>query len=311
MKAEDRSGYLHAAYAESLCHLGRPRFLSRAGAWVLERAVPTTPHHDAVSCYPFLVCGDWRRLPEDLASLSSDLVSFSAVTDPFADFDAQRLEQVFPDLFVPYKQHFVVDLCSDLKIDAHHRRNVRRALRHVNVERCPDTANFGDDWVRLYANLATRHKMSAFSNFPESSLLDLLAVPGIVVYRAECLGHTVGAVLCFIQGEVAYYHLGAYSDEGYRLGAAFALFDQMLRSLRGDGLRWLSLGAGAGTDAAMTDGLTRFKKGWANETRTVYLCGRIYNRLAYDELVKARGIARGNYFPLYRQGETVSTSERE
>ncbi|MBC8166287.1 MAG: GNAT family N-acetyltransferase [Bryobacteraceae bacterium] len=198
-----------------------------------------------------------------------------------------------------------------MNIDAHHRRKIRSALRHVNVERCSNLANFGEDWVRLYANLAKRHKMSAFSDFPRSSLLNQLAVPGLVAYRAEYLGHTVGAVLCFIQGEIAYYHLGAYSDEGYRLGASFALFDEILRSLRTEGVRWLSLGAGAGTETAIKDGLTRFKHGWTSETRTVYLCGRIYNILAYEELVKARGIARGTYFPLYRQGETVREPERE
>src|SRR5262249_40272003 len=100
-----------------------------------------------------------------------------------------------------------------------------------------------------------------------------------------------------------YYHLGAYSDAGYHLRASYALMRAAIDRFADEGLQWLSLGAGAGARGDTTDGLTRFKQGWANGTRPVYLCGRIFDRERYHALVRARGITRSDYFPAYRSGE--------
>jgi hypothetical protein len=64
------------------------------------------------------------------------------------------------------------------------------------------------------------------------------------------------------------------------------------------GVRWMALGAGAGTENDGSDGLTRFKRGWATETRTVYLCGRIFQQSTYAALVGAQ--ASTSFFPAYR-----------
>jgi hypothetical protein len=110
-------------------------------------------------------------------------------------------------------------------------------------------------------------------------------------------------LLWYIQGNVGYYHLGAYSEFGYELRASFALFSFAIDYFAADRLRWLNLGAGAGVQGDATDGLSRFKRGWSTETRTVYLCGRIFNRSRYQEIVKAKRIGITGYFPAYRRGE--------
>ena len=109
----------------------------------------------------------------------------------------------------------------------------------------------------------------------------------------------------FVSGSVAYYHLAAFSDKGYELHASFALFWHAIEIFRAQGLRWLSLGAGAGLDDHPMDGLSRFKRGWSTGTRVTYLCGRIFDRVRYDQIVKSRGIQDHNYFPAYRTGEFV------
>ena len=66
------------------------------------------------------------------------------------------------------------------------------------------------------------------------------------------------------------------------------------------GLEWAHLGAGAGAALSEADGLSRFKAGWASETRTAYLCGRVFDRRRYTDLA---GAAPTTYFPAYRAGE--------
>ena len=114
---------------------------------------------------------------------------------------------------------------------------------------------------------------------------------------------TVGMILWYLQNGVAYYHLGAYTDEGYHLRASFALFRKALDYFAACGLKYVNLGAGAGLGSAADDGLSRFKRGWSTGVRTAYLCGRIFDRQKYDQLVRARGVGATDYFPAYRKGE--------
>jgi len=142
--------------------------------------------------------------------------------------------------------------------------------------------------------------MAAFS---DSSFAKQFAVPGIVVFRALRNSATVGMLLWFVQDDRAYYHLAAYSEQGYELGASFALFNDSIRHFTRLGLRWLSLGAGAGVDSDGTSGLKRFKEGWSNSSRIAYFCGRIFDRRKYHEIVTSRNVPDTKYFPAYRLGE--------
>ncbi len=110
-------------------------------------------------------------------------------------------------------------------------------------------------------------------------------------------------ILWYVQNGVAYYHLGAYTEEGYQLRASFALFRKALEYFAESGLHYANLGAGAGIGSGADDGLTRFKRGWSTCLRTTYICGRIFDRQEYDRLVRARGVEATGYFPAYRKGE--------
>jgi hypothetical protein len=255
-----------------------------------------------MGCYPVFSCADWSRLHLDLAELSPDLVSLVLVTDPFGEFEPRDLPNCFPDLVAPFKEHFVVDLRRPLSLPAtdHHRRNLRKALGAVAVELVDQPAELGDEWVRLYHQLIARHEISGLAAFSPAALARQLQVPGMVALRASRGDETVGVTLWCVQGEVGYYHLGAYSEEGYRWRASFALFWRAIESFAERGLRWLSLGAGAGLEANPADGLSRFKRGWATGTRTVYLCGRVYDSERYAALTAANGTQGASFFPAYR-----------
>jgi len=299
-------GYAHPAYADSLAEWGTPRSLPRCQGWILERVIPSTASRDAMGCYPLFSCRDWSQLSGDLHALGGELVSLSIVTDPFGDYTPADLSNCFPDVARPYKEHFVVDLSRPAKefVHAHHQRSARQALGRLTVERCDNPALYLDEWVGFYSTLAARHEIKGLTAFSRESFAKQLAVPGLVMLRAtDATGRGVGQTLWYVHNGVGYYHLGAYSDEGYAVRASFALFRHALDYFAALGLGWLDLGAGAGATGDGADGLTRFKSGWATSTRTAYFCGRVFDREKYDQITRARGISAANYFPSYRAGE--------
>jgi hypothetical protein len=303
--SESLAGYSHPAYANSLSEFGAPLHLQKCGGWLLERQIDRTGFSDASMCYPLFSCERWSLLRQDLDDLGDRLVAVTMVTDPFGEYDVAYLRESFHDVVAPFKRHFAIDLSAsfELSINAHHRRNARKALQEVEIEVCRKPLDQLEDWKTLYEVLKKRHRIRGIAAFSDRSFEKQLAVPGIVAFRAMQQNDTVGMLLWYLQRDRAYYHLGAYSQRGYELNASFALFQRAIDHFSSLGLRWLNLGAGAGIYSGGTAGLTRFKEGWSNASRTAYLCGRILDRKKYDELVSVRKIAATDYFPAYRFGE--------
>lgn len=303
------TGYLHAGYAASLSFAGVPNRLPLSGAWLLEREIPGTSHRDATGCYPLLCCEDWGALPADLEALGTEVVSVVAVADPFGGHGGEAgLRAAFPEQVLPFKEHFVADLreSPDRFVSPHHRRNARRALASLRVEPVAEPASALDEWVELYAVLTARHRITGMAAFPREAFRGQLGVPGLVALRASLDGVTVGMTLWFRHGDRAYYHLGAYREAGYAHGAAFALFRTAMERFADAGVRWLALGAGAGVRSDADDGLSRFKRGWANSTRTAFLCGRVCDPARYAALIARRGGGGETFFPAYRAPATAA-----
>ncbi len=301
----DARGYLHPAYAAALSEFGSPRLLPRSGGWVLDRTIPSTPFRDAMGCYPLFCCDDWAALPGDLSTNEDEMVSLSLVADPFGQHSPEGLRQAFRDVVRPFKEHYVVDLESGAwrGVSKHHRFYARRALQAITVEICSEPGDRLEEWLVLYDELIDRHGLQGIKAFSRTSFTRQFEVPGLVMFRALQAGEPVGAHLWYLAGEVAYSHLQAVTPAGYRSMAAYALYATALEWFTGR-VRWLNLGAGAGaTGGDASDGLSRFKRGWAAETRTAYFCGRIFNRRRYTELTQAADGPPDSHFPAYRTGE--------
>lgn len=300
------NGYSHCDYAAALAEFGNPRALPRSEGWILERPILDTPYRDAMGCYPLFACRDWSQLDLDLDELRSELVTLTIVADPFGNHDPAQLGKCFPTLVTPFKEHLVTELSRSPEsfVATQHRRKAQKALERLDIERVEDATSFSDRWIELYANLVQRHGIRGLTAFSPESFRAQLAVPGISLFRAISENETVGMTLWYTDREVAYYHLGAYSDVGYELEASFALFWRVLEYFSSHALQWLDLGAGAGLSAKDgSDGLTRFKRGWATGTRTAYLCGRIFDHTKYEQVMKDRDTRVSDYFPPYRKGE--------
>jgi hypothetical protein len=151
--------------------------------------------------------------------------------------------------------------------------------------------------------LIKRHNIKGISTFSEFAFVRQMKIPGVIVFRAIHHQTTVGMIIWYVNGEVGYYHLGAFNAAGYKLRASFALFWYAINYFVDIGLKLLNLGGGAGLKNNGTDGLSRFKRGWSTESRTAYYCGRIFNQTRYAEIVQQKGLMPTNYFPAYRQGE--------
>ena len=302
---EIASGYLHPQYAASLAEFGVPRELPGSGGWILERPIPCVPFRDAMGCYPLFTCRNWSQLAADLATLADDVICLSVVTDPFGAYDPTQLEACFPDRVIPFKKHFCIDLERPMEdyVQREHRRNARRALQRLQVELCEDAAASVEDWTGLYGHLIERHGITGIQAFSRAAFSRQFLVPGFIAFRASYRGMTAGMALVYVQDTIAYVHLSACSPLGYEMDASSALYWRVIEHCRRQGLKWLNLGAGAGVNGDGRDGLTRYKQGWSTGTRTVYFCGRIFDRGTYDRIVQAIHISDTSYFPVYRAGE--------
>lgn len=239
--------------------------------------------------------------------MDRDIVSLAVVTDPFGDYREEYLRRCFPDVMFHYKNHFVVDLRQPphAHVSPHHRRNAAKALKSFDIRLCRNPPEALPAWLELYDVLTRRHGIQGMRAFSSASFAAQLRVPGLIAFEATRHGENAGMLLWYVQDSIAYYHLGAFNEVGYRIGASFGLFWFALDYFSDLGLRRLDLGAGAGAgDAA--DGLTRFKRGWSTGTRPVYFCGRIFDLSAYQAIISstARPPAT-DYFPAYRKGEFV------
>jgi hypothetical protein len=258
-----------------------------------------------MGCYPLFSCRDWSKLGGDLAALDKGIVSLAAVLDPFGGYTEADLKSWFPDLVLAFKQHFIVDLAQRplANLPESHRRYVKKAAKEVRVEPVENPVGLLDDWVSLYATLIERHEIKGIARFSRSSFEQQLRLPGMFAFRAVHEDRTVGMLLWAVQGEAGFYHLGAYSDAGYQVRASYALFPAAIEFFGARKLRWLNLGAGAGSSGDGTDGLSQFKRGWSTGTRQAFFCGRILDRGAYENILREKNIPPTRYFPAYRQGE--------
>lgn len=300
----EMTGYGHGVYADAFREHGTPRLLPRSGGWLLVRQIPGLPFFDAMGCYPLFCCNDWSGLLEDLEEAGRDLISVSMVPDPFGDYDLLYLKKCFPDVCTPYKDASVFDLTQQAKkfISRGRQKKARRALQEIDIHVCRQPENELETLDKLYSSLVARHTITGMRTFSTESLRKQLSVPGTVMLLANDGDTTVGAAVWYLQNDVAYGHLAAFSEAGYQNYASYALDWFALQYFKGK-VRWLYFGPGAGVSNDGTDGLSTYKKGWSTEMRSVMFCGRIMNRVGYDEIVSKKESRSTTYFPAYRSGE--------
>lgn len=302
-------GYLSREYATSLNEFGTVLPLKASGGWLLKRPIENTGYFDGMGIYPLLCCHDWSALPDDLASLNKDLVSVSMVSDPCGNYTKNELQNYFSDICIPFKTHFITDLKKNIKtiVSKHHLRNVKKACSNVSVNVEYEPEQVLSKWNTLYCHLIQRHNIQGIAKFSETVFNAQFKTPGLTIFSATYEEEIVGMVLFIKTADIVYYHLGAYNAVGYQTKASYAIFWNAIEYFQSNGYSLLNLGGAAGISDNKNDGLSRFKHGWSSHQRLAYFCGKIFDRKAYDALVKkSSGIINENYFPLYRSGSITA-----
>lgn len=294
--------YASAQYASAFAPL-EVAALPLARAHVLVRPVPGSSARDAMGCYPLFVFDPSEGLDEDFQELARlGLVSFVGVTDCMTQPGDEYLARHFT-LARPFKTHNVHDASlPGADYSKHHRDRVRKAHRKCET-RVVNLADHLDAWCACYDTLVARKGITGIQAFSRRYFETLARMEQVVTVAAFAQGEFVSGHIWMRHQGVVYAHLAASSELGYKLLSAFAIYDFAIQMFRADNL--IDLGGGAGTDTSETDGLSLFKKGFANSERKNRLVGKVLNPAAYAELAGGRG---GAFFPAYRAPAVESPS---
>ena len=296
-------GYLHPLYAQSFSELGTPLYLPASRGWLISRQIPGTVHFDAMGPYPLFFCENWAALTQDLEALKDELVSVTLVIDPFARLPLDRFAAYF-DRFKPYKDHYLLDLSLPLEesISSKRRKEARKALREVTVEVKTAPEIDLEEWTQLYAYLVRRHQITGIRAFSRQSFASQLEIPNTHYFRVIKQGQVVGGNLFYLQDDVAYSHLSAYTDEGYASHAGYAVKWAAIEYFK-PRLRWIEFGGGSAAAGAGGGGLDSFKIGWSSQTLPSFFCAKILNPERYADLVRSQKAVDSAWFPAYRSGD--------
>lgn len=311
------SGYSSFAYTQALSHMGQPLRLPASGGWLLQQRIGATGYEEARGAYPLFCCENWQKLSVDFSALDESIVAVSLVTDPFRQPDEAMLREIFPDRVFRFKSHFIVNFSQPPAsfVSKHHLRNARKAAKSLKIFEAQNPGTYLASWYKLYANLVKRHNICGLAAFSNDSFAKQFTIPGLRVFVAKQRDIVVGMLLCVMQGDHGYYHLTAFSDRGYELGASFGLFLHSIEVLADDGIRKMDLGGVAGllNSRSKESGLARFKQGWANDVCDVWFCGHVLNRDAYEGLCHQYDGSSHAFFPAYRAASVgaIHRSETE
>ena len=297
-------GYSHEKYAKAMSEFGLPQKLPLSSGYIIERKIPGTQYKDAIGLYPVFSCHDWSMVPQDLQTFAERYITVSLVTDPFSAVSVEFLEQYF-DIMRPFKTHYITHFNQPLQkiVRRSSRQDAYKALEMMDVEICHQPIKYLNEWVSLYENIIKKHNVDAINKFSVRSFKFQLEIPGMVMFLGRQGPEIVGAVLYLMHDSVCYGHLAAFTSAGYRIKAFNGILWRALEYMEKRGIQYLNHGGAAGTNEDPNDGLAVFKKGWSNEVRQVYFCGKIYDIEKYQVLCAQRNVEQTDFFPAYRSGE--------
>jgi len=289
--------YATQAYAQVLARPGLEAI--DVPVWrssVLRRPIAGSAGFDATGCYPVTIIEDDVDVLAGLDALrEAGMLSLVLVTDPYIRPELAQLESAF-DFVRPFKTHYIREGgMAEAAYSKHHRNELARATAQV---RRIDLTEYLTDWCRLYDCLVSRRKIIGMAAFSGDSFRRLAELPGLVSFGAFVADELVGAHLWIVGNNRVHSHLAATDEVGLSSGASYALYDAAIRCF-GD-VETIDFGGGAGLQDDPDNGLSRFKRGFANRTGMAYLCGKILNPEQYETLCATTGTAGNTYFPAYR-----------
>jgi hypothetical protein len=288
--------YATQAYVQSLAHMGSAISVPEWGCWLISRPIEGKLF-DICGPYPIATISSGADLSGGMETLrKSGAVSVTLALDDFHRPGLEQLRSHF-DFVRPFKTHYLVDRnAGNIQPSRHHRYEINRALKKVAVREIALEA-YLSEWEGIYRNLITRHNLEGGAHdFSQDHFEALAAMKDVRCIGAFSGDELVAAHLWVAHADCVHSHLACSSDLGYTLRALYAVNHYSIQLF--NAARIVNLGGGAGTSNEPTDGLARFKRGFANTTSNGYICGQILDSKTYQLLVK--NSQDSEYFPLYR-----------
>lgn len=292
--------YTTAQYAQAFTD-NKPLELPHSQRWILQRAIGNTPYNDLLACYPRFPLASLPALEKDLANLTNQQwVTLTLVSDAILIADITLLPSLF-DLARPFKQHYLHSPDKPIAFSKHHRYEIKQALQHCTIREI-NFADYLEPWCALYQRLVTRHQVTGLLNFNHHYFQQLAAMKNLITRGAFDRHHRlIGMHLWFQDNAHLYSHLAANNEAGYESGAAYAIYNSIIQEF--GSTHTIDFGSAAGHANDPQNGLTRFKKGFANHSAWSYLCGKILNKEHYRLLTGTDCIKPDvPYFPPYHRG---------
>jgi len=291
--------YSTDAYARSLSHWGEALAVPEWKTSVIIRNIRANCL-DATGTYPIAIIDAKADLRGGLDRLRrAGMVSVLVVLDDFHRPPLEKLRECFT-VVRPYKTHYIRRLKGALDAQVYpkdHQRSLKRALRTLTVQPFDLKDNLAD-WQDLYGILAKRHSLSGVHLFPAAYFQALATLDGVVAIGAWWEGVLISCHIWVTDGRYVHSHLAASSDVGYKCRAPHAVNDASLRYFSGCEL--VNLGGAAGL-VDENDSLTYFKRGFANDVSSSYVCGAILDYDRYEHLTRQNGAGENvDFFPAYR-----------
>ena len=123
-------------------------------------------------------------------------------------------------------------------------------------------------------NLIKRHQIQGIRAFSKAAFKNNSPSRIPFIFVSSIKASVVGGNIFFLQDDVAYAHLSAFSDEGYQLGAPYAVKWCALQQLS-QFVGWVNFGGSTSSNQEHLTGLDYFKMGWSSQTGKSYFCGKI------------------------------------
>ena len=140
--------YACAAYADAFLPDYEPLYLPYSRISILKRTIPGTLYYDALGCYPLSPLFDIGGLEKDWQWLKKEnLVSLVLVADPFFCPLEHALKACFDHVLL-YKEHYMHDFGIPHAYGRHHRYEVKRAYKAVEIKTLALTDHI-EDWIKL------------------------------------------------------------------------------------------------------------------------------------------------------------------
>lgn len=209
-----------------------------------------------------------------LAELREKGVStISLVTDPMWSPERSVLAEAF-DVCRPFKEHYLVDRDGGIRLRKRHRNRINQARRVGKVREISLSEHLAT-WLELYrGNVA---KLHIAEPFPDSYFEAIAGMPSLRVLAVEAGGKLVAITLWVAHHDTLYFHDGASGEVGREVAAAYAAFAYAIETTD---RRYVLLGGSAGLRDEPSDGLSMFKRGFANAVVPGYLCSARLGRPA-------------------------------